>query len=134
LDGANLSEVILQNALYDDSTIWPEAFDLPNSGAYSIGPRADLRDLDLRALNLSGAALNGVDLTGANLRGAILRGAKLNDAVLVAVDLREADLSDANLAGADLDQGRLNGAIYTANTIWPDGFDPEGAGALLIEK
>jgi hypothetical protein len=26
----------------------------------------------------------------------------------------------------------FNGAKYTKKTIWPDGFDPEKAGAILV--
>ena len=47
------------------------------------------------------------NLSGANLRGA---------------DLRRADLSGADLSGAK----------YSATTAWPDGCDPEAAGAELV--
>ncbi len=39
-----------------------------------------------------------------------------------------ADLRKANLGAAD-----LSGAYYNADTKWPEGFDPEAAGAVLIE-
>ena len=40
-------------------------------------------------------------------------------------DLRDIDLSDADLSGA-----RLSSAKYSANTQWPEGFDPVAAGAV----
>jgi uncharacterized protein YjbI with pentapeptide repeats len=42
--------------------------------------------------------------------------------------LRWADLSEANLSDANLSK-----AYYSAETKWPEGFDPEAAGAVLVE-
>ena len=44
------------------------------------------------------------------------------------------DLSMANLRGADLTGVDLTSAKYDDATIWPDGFDPEAAGAVLVES
>ena len=60
-------------------------------------------------------------LSRAILNGAILNGAKLSGAILSGTDLR----------GAKLSSTFLSGAIYDQNTIWPQGFDPEKAGAIL---
>jgi len=38
-------------------------------------------------------------------------------------DLREAKLSEA----------KLFGALYSTDTIWPEGFDPVAAAAVLVE-
>ncbi len=76
---------------------------------------ADLRSADLAEANLSNADLGGADLTGANLRGADLSDANLGSA----------DLRGAYLAGAD-----LSGTTYDDFTLWPDGFDPQAAGAI----
>ena len=43
-------------------------------------------------------------------------------------DLREADLSEANLHSAYLHE-----AIYEHSTKFPEGFDPESAGMVLVE-
>jgi uncharacterized protein YjbI with pentapeptide repeats len=57
---------------------------------------------------------------------------------LTGTDLKEADLSGANLGGANLgavsytSEPDFKGAKYTKNTIWPIGFDPEKAGAILV--
>ena len=53
-------------------------------------------------------------------------------------DLRGADLGDAYLAGAflamtNLTEAKLRGAKYDADTKWPEGFDQEAAGAVLVE-
>ena len=55
--------------------------------------------------------------------GADLRNIDLNDADLWAANLREANLRDAH----------LRRARYSANTQWPEGFDPEAAGAEMVE-
>ena len=78
---------------------------------YMIGPGADLRRADL-----FGADLEGVDLSGADLNEA---------------NLYEADLSGADLGGALLSGVNLIGARANKNTIWPEGFDPEGAGVIF---
>jgi hypothetical protein len=70
--------------------------------------RAVLRDADLRDANFGDADLGDAVLSGADLRGAVLSGAALGDAVLLGADLR----------GATADQ----------NTLWPGGFDWQGAG------
>ena len=54
------------------------------------------------------------------------------------LNLQKANLSGANLSGADLRwadlrAADLNGAFHTADTKWPEGFDPEAAGAVLME-
>lgn len=77
----------------------------------SIGPNADLREVDLsctdlRGVDLSGARLDGADLSGARLNGADLSGARLSGA-----DLRGALAEGASFAGASLSGARLEGAI-----------------------
>ncbi len=70
-----------------------------------------------------GADLSGLDLSSANLSEANLSGASLHWA-----DLRGANLRWADLTGADLSDAKNN-----ADTTWPEGFDPEAAGAVLVE-
>ena len=84
---------------------------------------------------LSQAYLQGAKLGGADLHKADLWGANLHGAILLATDLCEADLIGANLRGANLHGAglrgaKLGGARYNDETIWPDGFDPEAAGAI----
>ena len=72
-------------------------------------------------------------LTGAYMRGANLRGANLQFADLRGANLHGANLHGANLEKAKLHRANLSGAKYTANTQWPEGFDPEAAGAVLVK-
>lgn len=75
-----------------------------------------------------------------------MRDAILIGAVFVNADLSHADLTDAEVEGADFEGANLrgakmmckkihtadlNGAIYDANTTWPDGFNPASRGAKL---
>ena len=44
------------------------------------------------------------------------------------------DLTGANLTGANLVAARLTSALYTTATRWPDNFNPESHGALLVTE
>jgi uncharacterized protein YjbI with pentapeptide repeats len=104
---------------------------------------ADLREAFLGAAKLIGAYLHGANLRRADLGASNLRRADLNYADLgytnlTGADLKEADLSGANLVGANMgaiaytSEPDLKGAKYTRVTKWPDGYDPERAGAILV--
>lgn len=69
-----------------------------------------------------GMALRGVDLRGEDMRGACLVGA----------DLSHSDLRGVDLTGADLENACLRGALYDAQTRWPDGFEPRRHGAVRV--
>ena len=84
---------------------------------------------DLDEANLGEADLGGANLFSANLGGANLRGANLFSANLV-----RAHLEGANLEGANLEGANLEGARYNHRTIWPEDFDPQAHGAILVEE
>ncbi len=42
-------------------------------------------------------------------------------------------LYGANLSWANLEGGNLREDNYNANTTWPEDFDPEAAGAVLVK-
>ena len=88
-----------------------------------------------KGASLKRARLECVNLFRADLRGAILDGASLNDSTLDGADLtgaslRKSDLRWISLRGAILDGADLTGALYDDYTVWPDGFDPVGRGAV----
>ena len=93
----------------------------------------NLSDANLRNANLSGASLSGANLSGANLTGANLSGANLSSltANLDVFMMPSITISkgDANLKGAKLKLSK-----YNSYTKWPEGFDPEAAGATLIDE
>jgi uncharacterized protein YjbI with pentapeptide repeats len=66
-------------------------------------------------------------------QAANLAGIDLNKADLGMANLIWADLSEASLIMADLSSADLRGAKYNAKTMWPEGFEPEGTGAVLAE-
>ena len=91
-----------------------------------------------RATDCRGAILVGADLSHFDLGGADLTDADLSDADLSGAILWNAGLNGADLSGADLTNANLVGAMlrltkYNANTKWPLGFDPEAAGAVLVD-
>jgi hypothetical protein len=105
----------------------------------------DLRGAYLFRADLAGANLRGADLSDADLREATLAGADLTGAALRHVLLFQADLTGARLDGADLrgamfwrtkllntdlTRANLAGAWYSRTLRWPEGFDPQAAGAL----
>ena len=75
---------------------------------YIIEPEANLSSADLEGADLNRANLSNADLREANLSGANLSGA---------------NLWRANLSGADLIRARLRGAIWSDDTVFPEGFE-----------
>ena len=157
LRGANLSTADLEgadleDARYDETTSWPDGFNYQSSGA--IGPKANLQKLNLCGLNLEhvnlneaylhGAGLIGTHLKGSSLIGADLSAADLTKANLENVDMTSADLRNAwfknanlcgtILSGANIKKAVFQGAQYNSNTKWPEGFDPQDAGAVLEDE
>jgi hypothetical protein len=102
---------------------------------------ATLTNSSFQEADLSKANLEGLDLTSASFQNAKLRGAKLHKAKgftdCTKADFREADLRGANLLGMK-DYGgttaKFTGAKYDKATRWPNGFDVEGSGAVLVGK
>jgi hypothetical protein len=104
---------------------------------------AELYRADLAGANLRGARLSGADLREANLAGADLTGAELCNVRLYQTDLTGGRLRGADLRGvqfwrtrlsdADLASALLTDACYTKRIRWPAGFDPQAAGAWLVE-
>jgi uncharacterized protein YjbI with pentapeptide repeats len=96
------------------------------------GSEAELLPADLSGARLSGAVLQGAKLVKASLKGADLTHADLTNAVLSGASLQTAKLQGAILTGADLAKADLTGTLYDAHTRWPDGYDPQKQGALLV--
>ena len=83
---------------------------------------ANLSSTNLVEANLSRANLAGANLSRANLIEANLNGAHLQKANLIASDLRNTELENV----------RMQGAIYSDNTLFPANFNPQSQGAYLI--
>jgi uncharacterized protein YjbI with pentapeptide repeats len=101
------------------------------SGAYM--PGANLVKANLSRANLSGADLTGVDFRGANLSEAYLERINLEGANLSGANLRRAVLIGANLSKTTLTEVRLEWAIYSKETQWPQDFEPEKFGAYSAD-
>lgn len=135
LNRENVSDINLHNANLEKANLLQANLE-----------KATLTNARLKAANFNEAILMNADLSAANLRGARLIGAKLNRARLILSDLSDAKLINANLAGANLTESNLSGtdltgaklggcnfndAIYNKQTIWPEGFAPDIAGAIF---
>lgn len=96
--------------------------------AYMEAPGAGFGMADCRSANLAGAVFSGANFDHANLSNATMFHADLSGARLCRAKFDGADLTLANLTGVD-----LSGSTYSSSTAWPVGFDPEAAGAILIE-
>lgn len=123
LQGTNLTTANLEKAVLAEA-------DLSNATLLA----SNLRRARLMAAQLWAADLWGADLEMAELSGANLRCAKLSFTHLHAADLTGAQLQEADLEGADLSHAGLYGATYNDDTKWPEGFDPEAAGAIKLER
>ncbi|MGW4086298.1 pentapeptide repeat-containing protein [Streptomyces sp. NPDC004822] len=88
---------------------------------------------DLRGAKLVETDLRDADFTETDLREANLRKADAHGAVFHRADLRMADLRGTDLSTADLGGARLTGALASAHTRWPDGFDHTTAGVVDTE-
>ncbi len=115
LEGAKLEGANLEGANLERAKLW----------------RAKLEGANLKGANLEGAKLWEAKLEGANLKGVDLWGADLWGA-----NLKGANLEGANLEGANLERANLEGARYSykdtvKDTVWPQDFDPEKAGAII---
>jgi uncharacterized protein YjbI with pentapeptide repeats len=127
-------------------------FDMKQSGLEGLSlPGADLHGAPLNTARLMGADLHGANLKhasflSADVRGANFEGADLTETVFYGADCRgasfvnaklchanftRAHVERANFAGADL-TGAEVGALYDAETVWPDGFDALAGGAVLV--
>lgn len=148
LQEAFLREADLQEANLNGANLQGAFLNFANLQEANLG-RANLQKAKLYGANLQGAYLRRANLQGeylskANLQGARLEGADLQGAYLIDANLQEAYLIDANLqgaqfVGADLQGAYLNGADlqeakYSKETIFPDGFDPEEHGMILVDN
>ena len=120
-------------------------------------PRASFRHANLRGAFMTDVVFDGSDFTAANLITAFLGRSSLvhccfRDCVAFSGGFRKADLSGADLAGAQVDGAAFSGAqlqgarllctnleratfagaVYDAHTVWPEGFNPQAAGARLM--
>jgi uncharacterized protein YjbI with pentapeptide repeats len=59
--------------------------------------------------------------------------ANLEGAKLAWAHLEGAELQWAYLEGVELRRVYLEGAVYNWHTVWPKGFDPVAAGAILTD-
>lgn len=94
----------------------------------------DINKAGLVEINAQGCKFNVV-----NLEGTALQSANLKDAEFLLGSLKNANLASANLSGAnlktvaDIETANLKDALYSNDTVWPDGFDPVAAGAIFVE-
>ncbi|HEX5376673.1 MAG TPA: pentapeptide repeat-containing protein [Solirubrobacterales bacterium] len=138
LPSINLSEALLWGSVFDGAIIVGSKFRGANLLEASF-ERANLIESDFSRAKLSGADLSRASLLGVKMTRADLSRAKLNGASLVGTKLNGADLEIANLSGADLRASSLHRAAslkyaeYTAETQFPEGFDPEEHGMVLAK-
>jgi len=81
--------------------------------------------------SLINANLTGADLRDANLTEANLAGANLTNTKLIGTNLQKAELTEADLSKAIIENANFEGVSYAENTLWPNNFNPQKAGAIL---
>ncbi|WP_164019885.1 NACHT domain-containing protein [Pyxidicoccus trucidator] len=126
LDGASLMNAELSGCNFDAASLREAGLaGAVMDGAVFVGANLDAAELT------DASAVHAV-FDGANLRGTLFGDSNLAGASFVGADLAGASLTGANLTGAVLERALLRGAFYDSNTQWPDGFDPDAAGALQV--
>ena len=133
LHGTNLSRAMLDNADFQECNLIQSKFKFAYLNKANF-TKANLQASDLSECHLLEANLTDAILANANLNRTLLIGAKLWGADFSKANLRAAHLFCADLTGAILWAADLTDALYDENTIWPDGFDYEEAGAIFVEQ
>lgn len=118
--GATLTDVVWTGAGFSSTTKWPVGFD-PN-GKGLIGP----------GLNYDGVDFSGRDFAGVEFRGASFVGANFTNVRMPDADMRNTNVRGTNFTNANIAGVLFTGALYDAATVWPNGFDPAAAGAILV--
>ncbi len=122
LEKANLSETKIYEAHFENAEM---------SGAM-------LRSADIQHTNFTGGRLHRINLNDAylsmvSLRNTSLAGATVKNAFFQVVDLENADVSHTDFTGTRLKLAHFDGALYTAETKWPTGFDIKSTKATFSE-
>ena len=121
LTSASLSEANLHQSELDEAIL-----------EYARLEKASLYEAKLRNAHLQGANLSRVNLSRANLFKADLRGANLSETSLDY--LVEASLSEAKYNTKMIKEKNIQGELVILYpTQWPQGFDPEAAGASCVD-
>ena len=137
----------MQEELHEQLTLQRDLSDLDFSKYNArIAPQLILNDKDaLRTIfsgaNLKGAFFSNINFTSAKFAGTDLRRSQFPGCTLIDADFRKAKLQGANLqlvhpataALQRMEDANFVGARYDTRTLWPQGFDPKAAGAILEE-
>jgi len=94
--------------------------------------KANLRGAVLEFVQAVDAVFDNADLTDSQLSNAFLMMTSFVGANLTRAKLESAHLQGANFEGANFEGASLRGASYDAKTRWPEGFDPDAAGAVRV--
>ena len=132
------SSLVEPNADLSNQVLWWA--DLPFTNLH----HANLVNTDLSYANLFGANLKIANLSNANLFDANLENSILAYASFFGATLESANIGDANMFYADFSNANLSGlenwesafwlaARYNANTIFPDGMDPNDYAMIELE-
>lgn len=133
LGSANLSDAVLGETDLREATLSVAKLNGANLDQADFS-KASLRGADLRQARLDETDFSGADLAYANLTDAIFLAVEFNEANLRVAKLRNVALGGVDLSSAHLEEADLSGATYSRDTKWPPNFDPEAAGAVLVEN
>ena len=155
LGSANLQHAQLWSANLQHAQLWRanlQYADLSRAQLQHVSlsraqlQHADLESSRLQGANLTHARLQGAELAKAKLHHARLEAARLHHANLRRADVRQANLQNAdvrqanlqnadarqaNLLGANLDNADVQNALYSRETVFPQGFNPGKHGLKL---
>lgn len=147
LDGADFTGAVVSKADFTGASLKGAIFK-GATVANTFFNTADLTGADMRGAtgdaSFTGANLNAANFEGftfrlnqpgekANCRDAIFRNAKLSG-YLPGLDFTGADFSGANLRGVKFERSILKGAIYDADTAFPEDFDPKAVGMVMAKE
>lgn len=128
LDNLNFTKALLRYARLNRASLRNSCL------SYAILEKAELKGADLSHADLTEADLSGAIAQHANLSKACLYSAQLSHTDLSGAMLVSANLCHVDLTTVNLQNAYLKGVLYDAETVWPDGVNPQQLGARLVEK
>ncbi len=141
LEGSELKNLDLHRAILERASFSGTTFDgcgLRNAlFPLSVGRAARFLGCSLiltefQAADLQDSHFEGGDAAHSDFAGANLAGAAFVDIRLESVSFRGSNLDRSDFSRTAITGALLEGAIYSPLTRWPEGFDPEYSGAILV--
>lgn len=112
-----------------------ELFQFQNSTLFNL----DFSNAIINFSDFSNSKIIGTKFVNSKLAGAIfsnseIKSSNFSNSLLLQSEFKNCKFNGVNFTNACLDQTNFQNVRYTNNTIWPEGFDPIAAGAIIVDS